>query len=81
MLNANPGVKLVAEPLLSVAGRKVAPALELGLLQRSVTALEKNRSHRIVGFNEKLLPGRYSIPSNETATDLLKQYLISRNFK
>jgi hypothetical protein len=86
MLNANRGVKIISEPMLSLSGKRAAASKELDALKTAMRSLEAEAQSagpplRLVGFGEKLFPGRYSLASDAGALQLLRQYLVDNEFK
>ncbi len=80
MLNKNTGVQIAAEPLLPVINLK-SPEAELKALTDAVGSLESKPNVRVLGFNEKFLSRRYSLPSSEEHFQKLHDYLNAKNFK
>jgi hypothetical protein len=86
MLNSNRGVKIVNEPMLALSGKRAPASKEMDALRASMTALEvkAREAHpplRLVGFGEKLLPGRYSLASDFEALHQLREFLVENQFK
>lgn len=85
MLNENPGVKIVAEPLARMrtlngaAAELVAIREELETLEQSFIA--DGRTWAVSGFNEKLLAKRYKLPNDPVYFQKFKEYLLDKNFR
>ena len=89
MLNHNEGVKLLAEPIGPLApltknnqNKTESASLELQTIITKVEELVRNSpALGLVGFNEKLLSPKFSLPSQYTEMLRFASYLQHRNFK
>jgi hypothetical protein len=97
MLNHNPNVRILAEPISSLAGKynkldKTRPDLvsmieegaraEIDLLTSSLSKLENEKdSFRVIGFNEKMFSPKYFIPAGTSGLKSFRQLLSSKGFR
>jgi hypothetical protein len=96
MLNNNPSVHLLAEPLIPLAGKykhhpfpDIAAHNELNLLLSSLNQLEQETSppqssssaSSLIGFNEKFFYPKYLLPSNSSLLTSLSQYLTQHDYR
>lgn len=88
MLNNNPGVHILAEPLLSLAGQHkksplqdVAAINELSLLISSMSTLKAEKSSTVIGFNEKFIYPKYLLPMHPQSLQSFATYLSDSKYR
>lgn len=89
MLNNNLKVNILAEPLVTLAGKKISNDNndiyrqideEILLLSSSIKSIENNDMD-IIGFNEKLFYPKYQTPHNNYGRQKLKRFLEEKRFR
>lgn len=88
MLNKNDNVNILAEPLQPLAtkhkgmtDKALAAKLEFQYLVDRVETAEQDKSLRLVGFNEKLIYPKYSLPTQSSGIETMSNYLINNRFR
>lgn len=97
MLNNNPSVHILAEPLIPLAGKykhnpfpDISAHNELNLLLSSLNQLEQetplpqqasSSATSLIGFNEKFFYPKYLLPSNSSLLSSLSQYLTQHDYR